>query len=159
MTFSTCDLCDEHATGLQVAEPLFRDFGRRLVFGGEIVTVKCHEDNSVVKELVATSGDGRVMVVDGGGSLRRALLGDQLAAQAARNKWSGLVIYGAVRDVQLIAGLDIGVKALNAIPVKTEKRGIGDRDVTLQFAGVTFTPGDFVYSDPNGLIVSSTRLV
>ncbi|MBT8084621.1 MAG: ribonuclease E activity regulator RraA [Woeseia sp.] len=159
MKFSICDLCDEHEDKVQIADPVFLNYGGRTAFGGSIVTIKCHEDNSRVKELVATPGAGKVLIVDGGGSSRRSLLGDQLAAQAATNGWAGFVIYGALRDVEVLADLDIGIKALSAIPLKTVKRGLGDRDVPVRFAGATFTPGAHVYGDLNGLIVSDRALV
>ena len=158
MSTSVCDLCDAHEEQLQVAEPVFRDYGGRLAFSGEIETVKCHEDNSLVKNLVATPGQGRVLVVDGGGSLRRSLLGDQLAAKALHNAWSGIVIYGAIRDIEVISTLEIGVKAINVIPLKTEKRGRGDQGVPVTFAGVTFRPGEYLYADSNGLVVSNHPL-
>ena len=158
MPVSICDLCDAHEEQLQVAEPVFNNYGGRVAFSGEIETVKCHEDNSLVKALVATPGRGRVLVVDGGGSLRRSLLGDQLAANALQNQWSGFVIYGAIRDIEVIGTLDIGVKALNVIPLKTEKRGLGDQGVLLRFAGARFKPGDYLYADCNGLVVSDHAL-
>ncbi len=159
MKFSVCDLCDLNEESIQVADSIFRDFGGTLVFGGEIVTVKCFEDNSKVKELVSKPGRGRVLVVDGGGSLRRSLLGDQLATAAIENNWTGLVINAAIRDVEVIKTLPIGVKALNTIPLKTEKRNLGEVNVEVNFAGVRFTPGEFVYADCNGVIASPTKLV
>lgn len=158
MSAGTCDLCDLHPTLVRVAEPLFRDFGGRRAFGGRIATIKCHEDNSLVRDLVAEPGQGRVLVVDGGGSLRRSLLGDQLAARAAANGWEGIVVYGAVRDVAMLGQIALGIKALGAIPLKTEKRGIGDRDVVLRFAGVDFVPDEFLYADEDGIIVAATAL-
>ncbi len=158
MTLSICDLCDEHPQQVQVAEPLFRDFGARVRFAGRIVTIKCHEDNSRVRDLVAEPGRGCVLVIDGGGSLRRSLLGDQLAARAVVNGWEGIVIYGAVRDVEALAGMDIGVKALAAIPLKTDKKNVGERDLALRFAGVEFIPGRFLYADANGIIVADREL-
>ena len=158
MSSSTCDLCDSHPGLVRVADPLFRDFGGRDAFQGRIVTVKCHEDNSLVRDLVAEPGCGCVLVVDGGGSLRRSLLGDQLAEKAVRNGWEGIVVFGAVRDVEALARLGLGVKALAAIPLKTDKRGIGDRDITVRFAGVDFIPGEHLYADANGIIVAATAL-
>jgi len=158
VTFSVCDLCDAHEDSIQVAEPIFRDFGGRRVFGGQIVTISCHEDNSLVRDAVASPGEGKVLIVDGGGSLRRSLLGDQLASKASDNNWQGIIVHGAIRDIEVIAGIDIGVKALNVIPLKTEKRGLGDRDVPVRFAGVAFTPGAYVYADPNGVIVNDSPL-
>ncbi len=159
MNISVCDLCDLHEDSIQVADSIFRDFGGTLVFGGEIVTIKCFEDNSKVKEWVAKPGYGRVLVVDGGGSLRRSLLGDQLAAAAIKNNWAGLIINAAIRDVEVIKTLPLGVKALNTIPLKTEKRNLGDVNVPVNFAGVSFKPGEFVYADTNGVIASPSKLI
>lgn len=157
MDWTTPDLCDAHPE-VQVVEPRFRGFGGRVAFHGAIATVRCHEDNSRVRELAGTPGQGRVMVVDGGGSLRRALLGDQIAANAARNGWAGFLIHGAVRDVEVLAQLDLGVQALAAHPMKTEKRGLGEVDVPVGFAGVDFHPGHWLYADANGVIVSMRPL-
>jgi regulator of ribonuclease activity A len=150
---STPDLCDRYPETIRVLAAGFADFGGREAFGGPAVTVKCFEDNSKVKGLAATPGEGRVMVVDGGGSLRRALLGDMIAAQAQANGWSGLVIAGAVRDVEALRTLDLGVKALGAIPVRTEKRGLGDVDVPVEVGGVVVRPGDRVFADATGVVV------
>ena len=158
MPRSTCDICDDFPDEVKVADPLFQDFGARAAFSGRIVTIKCHEDNSRVRELVAEDGRGAVLVVDGGGSLRRALLGDQLAAKAVANGWEGIVIFGAVRDVEALCTMDIGIKALGAIPLKTDKKGIGERDVAVRFAGVDFAPGQFLYADANGIIVCAREL-
>lgn len=157
MDWTTPDLCDAHPE-VQVAEPLFRRFGGRVAFHGVIATVRCHEDNSRVRELAGTPGRGRVMVVDGDGSLRRALLGDQIAASAARNGWAGFLIHGAVRDIEVLAQLDLGVQALAAHPMKTEKRGLGEVEVAVRFAGVDFHPGHWLYADANGVIVSAHPL-
>jgi regulator of ribonuclease activity A len=159
MNISTPDLCDAHEKDVSVLEPLFANYGGIEAFGGEIVTVKCFEDNSLVKEQLAQPGQGRVLVVDGGGSLRRALLGDMIAESAVRQGWSGVVIYGAVRDVDALAALELGVQALGAIPLKTEKRGIGDLNVPLRFAGVDITPGQYLYADNNGIIISAKPLI
>ncbi len=159
MEFLTTDLCDEHPDFVRVVEPLFTNYGGKVCFGGEIVTVKCHEDNSVVKETAGTPGQGKVMVVDGGASMRRALLGDMIAENAVKNGWAGFIIYGCIRDVDAIGALDIGVQALGTIPLKTDKRGIGDRNVSVTFGGITFNPGEFVYADNNGIIVSAEPLV
>ncbi len=158
MTYSTPDLCDENPDVIQVLEPILANFGGRDSFGGEIVTIKCHEDNSLVKELAGKPGHGKVMVVDGGGSLRRALLGDMIAENAVKNGWEGLIIYGCVRDVDALMELDIGVQAMASIPLKTEKRGIGDHNVPVTFGGITFNPGDYVYADNNGVIISTKAL-
>jgi regulator of ribonuclease activity A len=151
---SVPDICDQFSDRIAIAEPLFRDFGRRLVFDGEIVTVKCFEDNSLVKEQVGKDGTGKVLVVDGGGSLRCALLGDMLAARACENGWQGIVIYGCVRDVEILDTIDLGVKALAAYPVRSNKRGEGQLNIAVRFAGVEFLPGGFVFADRNGVVVS-----
>lgn len=153
------DLCDQHGDALQVAEPLFHDYGGKSLFYGQAVTLSCFEDNSLVRELVNRPGHGKVMVIDGGGSLRRALLGDQLAIKAVEQGWEGILIYGAVRDVGTLATLALGVKALAACPVKTEKRGQGELDLVLSFAGVSIAPGDYIYADLNGVLVSGARLL
>jgi regulator of ribonuclease activity A len=159
MQFSTCDLCDKYPDRVRVLELALRDFGARARFAGRIVTIKCHEDNSLVRELVAQPGAGAVLVIDGGGSLRRALLGDMLAGKAVANGWEGVVVHGAVRDVEVIKGLDIGVRALGSTPLKTDKKGIGERDVAVRFGGVDFTPGEYLYADENGIITSATALI
>ena len=155
---STPDLCDQHNDKVRVLDPIFNNYGGRQRFSGQAVTIKCFEDNSVVKKLVDEAGQGRVIVMDGGGSLRRAILGDMLAENAANNGWSGLVIYGCIRDSDEIAALDIGVKAINTHPMKTEKRGLGDLNVPVTFAGQTVNPGDWVYADNNGILLSSQAL-
>ena len=155
---STPDLCDDYPELVRVLDPIFSNFGGRERFSGPLVTVKCFEDNSVVKELVGTPGEGRILVVDAGGSMRRACLGDMLAEQASVNGWAGLVIYGCIRDVDEIMATDIGVQALGTHPMKTDKKGIGELGISVTFAGVTFSFGDYVYADNNGIIVSSQRL-
>ncbi len=159
MTIVTPDLCDEFPDLVQVVEPLFTNYGGRKAFGGEIVTVKCFEDNSVVKSQVELPGQGKVMVVDGGGSLRAALLGDMLAEKAAKNGWEGILVYGCIRDVDVIAQTDLGVQALRTHPKKTDKRGIGDLNVPVTFGGVTFKPGEYIYADNNGVIIAPEPLI
>jgi regulator of ribonuclease activity A len=154
----TPDLCDEYPDLIEVVEPLFSSFGGRIAFGGEIVTVKCFEDNSLVKEELAKPGVGKVLVVDGGASMRRALMGDMIAEAAVKNGWEGVVIYGCIRDVDIIMELDLGVQAINAIPMKTDKRGEGQLNIPVTFGGVTFKPGAYVYADNNGVIISPQAL-
>lgn len=158
MTFITCDLSDAYPDITRVVEPIFTNYGGRTAFGGEILTIKCHEDNSLVKEHVGNPGNGRVMVVDGGGSLRCALLGDMLAAAAVKNGWAGIIIYGCIRDVDDIRKMDIGVQALRTIPIKSNRQGRGDLNIPVTFGGVTFRPGEFVYADNNGIIVATQAL-
>ena len=155
---STPDLADEHEADIRVLEPLFNSYGGRAGFYGEVVTIKCFEDNSVLKKLVDEAGKGRVIVMDGGASMRRAILGDMLAEKARKNGWAGLVINGCIRDCDEIAQLDIGVKALNTHPQKTEKRGLGDLNVPVTFAGHTISPGQWIYADNNGILVSDRPL-
>ncbi|MBL8331226.1 MAG: ribonuclease E activity regulator RraA [Rubrivivax sp.] len=157
----TCDLGDrlksDRSGQFRVLPPVFRHFGQRTAFGGPVVTVQCHEDNSLVKAAVESAGDGRVLVVDGGGSLRRALLGGNLAAAAARNGWAGVVIDGCVRDVAELNACDIGIRALALIPLPTERRGEGQKDLPVQIQGVTVKPGDWLYADADGIVVLPER--
>lgn len=155
---STPDLSDAASEARAIDLPWI-NFGALKQFGGEAVTIKCHEDNSLVKQCVGEPGQGRVIVVDGGGSLRRALLGDMLAEQAAANGWAGLVINGAVRDVDEIGVTALGVQALGKCPLKTEKLGMGQRDIPVAFGGVEIAPGDYIYADNNGVIVSKRSLL
>ncbi len=155
---STPDLCDRYGDRLQVAEPLFGDFGGRECFAGEIETVRVLEDNALVRRILEGEGRGRVLVVDGGASRRRALVGGRLAALAAANGWSGLVINGCVRDVAEIAAAGLGVKALAACPRPPAKQGAGEQGVTVAFAGITFTPGHWICGDRDGLVVGSPEL-
>jgi regulator of ribonuclease activity A len=157
-TISTPDLTDAHPDVSAIELQLF-NYGSITQFCGQVVTIKCHEDNSLVKQCVAEPGAGRVLVVDGGGSLRRALLGDMLAEQAATNGWSGLVINGSVRDVDQIAATAIGVQALGRCAQKTEKLGMGQREVPIAFGGVSISPGDYIYADNNAVIVSKRALL
>ncbi len=156
-TLSTPDLSDANP-GAQAIELQFGNYGARRSFGGQVVTIKCHEDNSLVKQAVEEPGEGRVLLVDGGGSRRRSLLGDMLAEKAAANGWSGVIINGVIRDVDEIGAIDLGVQALGTCPVKTEKLGVGQRDVALHFGGVHIKPGDYVYADNNGVLVSPEDL-
>lgn len=158
MDFTTPDLCDAHPD-VAVLPFQFRLFGQRTVFAGPVSTVACFEDNSRVAEAVAEPGEGRVLVVDGQGSLDRSLLGDRLAAKASENGWAGVVVLGAVRDVEIIDGIDIGVRALGVCPRKTDKQDRGDRDVPLRVGEVPVLPGGWLYADRNGVIISPSRLV
>ncbi len=152
------DLSDAAPEARAIELPFF-SYGLRRLFSGPAVTIRCHEDNSLVKQCVDEPGEGRVIVVDGGGSRRRSLLGDMLAEKAAANGWSGLVIHGVIRDVDEINATDLGVQALGTCPVKTEKLGAGQRDVLLSFGGVDIAPGDFIYADNNGVLVSKRPLL
>ena len=156
---ATADLCDDHESTLQVAEAnAFRSFGQHRAFGGQIATIKCFENNPLVRSTLSEPGNGRVLVVDGGGSLRRALFGDNIAALAVKNGWAGVIIYGAIRDSEVVDGMPLGVKALGTNPIKSSKQHPGDKDVVVSFAGVTFTPGHYVYADRDGIVVSKAPL-
>ena len=158
MTSKTADLCDEHEAQLRILTPMFQDYGGRGAFAGPVATVKLFEDNSRVREALGEPGAGRVLVVDGGGSMRCALLGDNLAAMGVSNGWAGVVVYGCIRDSEEIGAMDIGVKALNTHPCKSVKRGLGERDVPVTFAGVTIQPGDWLYADGDGIVVADAEL-
>lgn len=155
---NTCDLCDLHDAQVRVLDLPLRDYGGRLAFNGLVSTVRAFEDNSRVREAVAEPGQGRVLVIDGNGSTRRALLGDLLAAQALENGWAGVVVFGAIRDSGALGALDLGVKALATCPRKTDKRGLGERDVVLDFGGVTIRPGDWLCADEDGVVIADTDL-
>ncbi len=156
-TYSTPDLCDANPN-VRVLTPMFENFGGRSSFGGQVVTVKCFEDNSRVKELLATEGNGKVLVVDGAGSLRCALLGDLIGDSAVKQGWEGVIIYGAVRDVDALAQLDLGVQALSPMPLKSVRKGVGDVGLTLEIGGVMIAHGEYIYADNNGVIVSDVAL-
>jgi len=158
MKFVTPDLCDTYPELVQAVEPMFANYGGIDSFGGEIVTVKCFEDNSKVKELVDKPGEGKVMVVDAGGSFRCAMLGDMLAEKAVKNGWSGIIMYGCVRDVDILGELELGVQALGSHPMKSLKKGIGEEGLDVTFGGVTFKQGQYVYADNNGVITSPEPL-
>lgn len=158
MSFTTPDLYDAHEKDVRVAEPLFRNYGGAARFSGPVATLKLHEDNSLVRTALEERGNGRVLVIDGGGSLRCALVGDQLAALAKNNGWAGIIVNGCIRDSAEIGRMDIGVKALNTNPRKSVKKGAGDRDIPVTFAGITFKPGDHVYADEDGLLVAAGKL-
>lgn len=156
-TIITPDICDAHPD-VEVLDPIFINFGGREAFFGLVRTVKCFEDNSLVKQAVAEPGDNAVLVVDAGGSHRCAMLGDMLAEQAAENGWAGVVMYGCVRDVDVLAETDLGIQALGAHPRKSEKRGEGQRDIAVTIAGVTIQPGQWLYADNNGIVLAQERL-
>ncbi|GAA2603612.1 ribonuclease E activity regulator RraA [Actinomadura fulvescens] len=159
MDFATADLIDDFGDELQSCETQFRQYGALTTFGGPIATVRCLRDNGLVKRLLNTPGDGRVLVVDGGGSLASALMGDLIAAAAVRNGWAGVVINGAVRDVATLRTLELGVKALGSNPRKSAKDGAGEVDEPVSFGGVEFRENDWLYSDEDGIVVAARKLV
>ena len=152
------ELCDQFPELVRVVEPMFGNFGGRETFGGEIVTIKAFEDNSLVREQVAQPGQGKVLVVDGGGSLRRALLGGNLGAAAAKNGWAGVVIDGCVRDTAELAFHGVGIRALAPMPLPTEKRKEGQSNVAVQIQGVWVRPGDWLYADEDGIVIAAKDL-
>ncbi|MFB9135916.1 putative 4-hydroxy-4-methyl-2-oxoglutarate aldolase [Vibrio sp. AK197] len=154
----TPDICDKFENQVTLVNLPLQNFGQKSAFWGEIVTVRCYHDNSKVRELLSQNGKGKVLVIDGNGSCHKALLGDQLAIMALDNQWEGIIINGAVRDVAALAMMDIGVKALGACPFKTEKRGAGEVNVTLTMNNQMVQPGDYIYSDWNGILTSLTLL-
>ena len=158
MDFQTADICDDHPRDVEVAEPILRHFGGRPRFCGQMVTVKVYEDNVLVRQTLEERGEGRVLVVDGGGSLRRALLGDRLGAMAAENGWSGVIVNGCIRDSVAMGDIDLGVLALATNPMKSNKNGDGGTGVSVSFAGVTIRPGNFVYADEDGWLVAGRAL-
>jgi regulator of ribonuclease activity A len=150
------DVCDAEGALAVVAQPIFRDFGGRVAFAGPAVTVQVRDDNALVRQILGTPGDGRVLVVDGGGSLRCALLGAQLATLAVEHGWAGVLVFGCVRDASALAALPVGIKALATHPARSAKLGAGTRDIALSIAGVSITPGAFVTADADGVVITAT---
>lgn len=156
---NVADLSDAYSDTLQYMEANFlRNYGGKAKFGGMISTLKCHEDNVLVKKALTEPGNKRVLVVDAGGSLRCGMLGDNLASLVMKNNWAGVVMYGCIRDSEEISRMDVGVKALGTMPLKSIKKGLGERDIAVRFGGVTFTPGHYLYADLDGIIVSPKEL-
>ncbi len=158
MTFATADLYDEYEEKLQIATPMFNDYGGNLKFCGPASTVNVFEDNSLVRAALEEPGEGRVLVVDGGASLKCALVGDMLAELGKDNDWVGIIVNGCIRDSAVIANIAIGIKALNTNPRKSVKKGVGDRDISVDFADVIISPGDYVYADEDGIVISVDKL-
>lgn len=158
MSFATTDLVDAHPD-LRVLEPLFSDYGGTRQFAGPVSTVKVHEDNVLVRQALEEPGNGRVLVVDGGGSKRVALLGGMLGRIAQANGWAGVLVYGCVRDTNELRACTIGVRALATHPRKSAKNGFGERDIPVTFAGVTIRPGDVLYADEDGIVLAETDLL
>jgi regulator of ribonuclease activity A len=155
---ATADICDRYADRVQVCEPLFEAYGGITAMHGGVSTVRCFEDNSRVKEAVESPGQGRILIVDGGGSRRHALFGGNLGKAAVKNGWAGVIIYGCIRDSAELGGMKLALRALGTMPLRSEKRGEGERDMPVRFAGVTFRPGDYVYADEDGIVVAHEQL-
>jgi regulator of ribonuclease activity A len=158
MSLATADLCDQYTDLVQVALPIFNDYGGKKQFHGPASTVSVFEDNSLVRAALEEPGDGRVLIVDGGESLNCALVGDLLAQLGRDNGWEGIIVSGCIRDSAAIAGINIGIKALNTNPRKSVKKGAGDRDIPVTIAGVTFIPGAYIYADEDGILISHQPL-
>lgn len=166
MTISTCDLCDTHESdigganekNIRILPDVYNSYGAIRSFFGPVHTLRCPEDNSQVREAVAQAGQGRVLVVDGGGMTRKALVGGNLAAMAAKNAWAGIVVFGAVRDAAELQAAPLGIKALALCPLRTEKRGLGESAVVVQLSGYAVRPGDWLYADDDGILISASAL-
>jgi regulator of ribonuclease activity A len=163
MSFATTDLCDDNPNliddgRLAALPPVFRHFGKHVRFSGRVTTVKVHEDNALVRAVLETPGDGHVLVIDGGGSMRRALVGGQLGLLAQDNGWAGIVVDGCIRDTDELNACEIGVRALGAHPQKSSKRGAGERNLRVYIAGVPVSPGDWIYADADGILVAQQKL-
>ncbi|KAA1194687.1 ribonuclease E activity regulator RraA [Photorhabdus heterorhabditis] len=158
MKYDTSELCDIYQEEINVVEPMFSNFGGRTSFGGQIITVKCFEDNGLLYDLLEENGRGRILLVDGGGSVRQALIDAELAQLAVQNEWEGIVVYGAVRQVDQLAELDLGIQAIAAIPAGCRDEGTGTSDIRVNFGGVTFFSGDYLYADNTGIILSEEPL-
>ncbi|NIY91238.1 putative 4-hydroxy-4-methyl-2-oxoglutarate aldolase [Vibrio diazotrophicus] len=154
----TPDICDRYESQVTLLDLPLQNYGMRSSFWGEIVTVRCYHDNSKVREVLSQNGKGKVLVVDGHGSRRKALMGDQVAMMAIDNGWEGVIIYGAVRDVVALSQMDLGIKALDSCPFKTEKRGVGKVNVALSMHNQMVLPGDYIYADWNGILMSQQAL-
>ena len=159
MSFATADLHDQHEGKAQVAAILWRSYGGKARFCGPVSTLKCFEDNSLVRPALEEEGAGRVLVIDGGGSVRCALVGDQLAQLAIENGWAGIVVHGCVRDSAILSSLDIGIKALGTNPKRSLKKGGGERDVAVSFGGADLVPGAHLYADEDGVLISPVKLL
>ncbi|MCO4322554.1 ribonuclease E activity regulator RraA [Aliidiomarina quisquiliarum] len=158
MEYNTSELCDLFADAVDVVEPMFVNYGGRSSFGGQVVTVKCHEDKGVIEKVLTQNGKGKVLVIDGGGSLRRALIDISIAEIAFENDWEGIICYGCVRDVDALDELDLGIQGIASIPVGADSESVGESDIAINFGGVTFLPEDHVYADNTGVILSPEPL-
>ena len=153
MNKTTCDISDQLHPDVQYLEPVYKSYGGKTSFSGRIVTVKCYEDNSLVEEALKSNGKNSILVVDAGGSMNCAMLGDKRAADAIKNEWEGILVHGLIRDSATIKGMEIGILALGVCPLKSIKNGVGDSNLIVNFSGITFTPGEYLYADEDGVIV------
>ena len=158
MNKTTCDISDKLHPDVQYLEPVYKIYGAKTSFSGRIVTVKCYEDNSLVEEALKDNGKESVLVIDAGGSMNCAMLGDKRAADAINNEWEGIIVHGLIRDSVAINGMEIGIRALGVCPLKSIKNGVGDSNLIVNFSGVIFTPGEYLYADDDGVIVVKEKL-
>lgn len=158
MEYNTSALCDVYLDQVDVVEPMFSNFGGSASFAGQVTTIKCFEDNGLIRSVLEQDGQGRVLLIDGGGSLRRALIDAEIASLAEENEWEGLVVYGSVREVDELEDMNIGIQALASIPVGASQTDIGELDVPVNFGGVSFLPEDYLYADNTGIILSQEPL-
>ena len=158
MFIDTSELCDLYAEQVDVVEPIFSSFGGVSNFYGKVTTVKCFESNGLIAEVLEENGEGRVLIIDGGGAVRRGLIDAELAQLAVDNGWEGIIVYGAVRQIQQLENLDIGIHALAPIPVSADESSAGESDIPVNFGGVTFFPEDYIYADLTGIILSQEPL-
>ena len=158
MDYSTSDLCDFFADVVDVLEPMFINFGGRHTFGGRIKTVKCFENNELIREILSQDGTDQVLLIDGGGSTRRALIDVELAELALDNNWNGIIVFGAVRHVDELEEIDLGIQAIASIPVAADSEGAGEDSIGVNFAGVSFFDDDFIYADSTGIVLSAEEL-
>ncbi len=158
MFIDTSELCDLYADQVDVVEPIFSSFGGVNTFYGKVTTIKCFENNGLIAEVLEENGKGRVLVVDGGGAVRRGLIDAELAQLAADNGWEGIIVYGAVRQIQQLENINLGIHALAPIPVSADESNIGESDIPVNFGGVTFFPEDYIYADLTGIILSQEPL-
>ena len=158
MNETTCDISDKLHPEVQYLEPVYKIYGAKTSFSGRIVTVKCYEDNSLVEQALNGNGKESVLVIDAGGSMNCAMLGDKRATDAIKNEWEGILVHGLIRDSATINGMEIGIRALGVCPLKSIKNGIGDSNLIVNFSGVTFTPGEYLYADEDGVIVVKEKL-
>ncbi|WP_077342488.1 ribonuclease E activity regulator RraA [Pseudocolwellia agarivorans] len=158
MEYNTTELCSIYTDLVDVVDPIFSNYGGRHSFGGKVVTIKCFENNGLIAKLAATDGEGKVMVIDGGGSTRRALLNINIIEAAAENDWEGIICFGSVCDVDALEEVDIGIQSLVSIPVSASTSEAGESDLAINFGGVTFLPDDYLYADNTGIILSPEPL-
>ncbi len=159
MNIKTATLCDEFEEQLQAADPIFKTFGDKTIFSGEIITLKVFEENGLIKKTLDGLGKKRVLVIDGGGSLQRALIDENLAELAIRNAWEGIIVYGCIRDSDEINTMDIGIKAINSCPLNSKEKNNGEKNITVRFAGLSFVPGQHIYADNDGILISEKKLI